>query len=258
MGISPLSSLTYQAQRQRLGSLDCVVVAPQAAADNARPNFAALAVFCHGFGAGGDDLVGLAGELLQMLSSDTPVMLVFPAAPLSLADQGMPDGRAWWMLSIQKLVSAMEEGRFEQIRDEVPEEIDQAREKLTETIQIALQQCGLTSQQLLLGGFSQGAMLSVETALRGLPEPPAQLCLYSGALICEQLWKPLASRLQQTEILQSHGRLDPVLPLQTGLWLRDMLQAAQCTVEFIEFNGPHTIPFPALERTAAMLSRLIV
>ncbi len=248
--------MTYQAQRQRLGSLDCIVVAPQLSAGESPPQYAALAVFCHGFGAGGDDLVGLAGELLQMLASDAPIMLVFPAAPLSLADQGMPGGRAWWMLSIQKMVSAMEEGRFEQIREEVPDEIDAARDSLTETIQIALQQSGLTAQRLLLGGFSQGAMLSVETALRGLPEPPAQLCLYSGALICERLWKPLASRLQHTEILQSHGRLDPVLPLQTGLWLRDMLQAAQCTVDFIEFNGPHTIPFPALERTAAMLGRL--
>ena len=252
-----LKPLNYQARRERLGSLDCVVVSPNFAdAPDASPQIAGLAVFCHGFGAGGDDLVGLAGELLQMVATDQPLMLVFPAAPLSLEPHGMPGGRAWWMLSVQRLISAMEEGRFEQIRAEVPEEIDAARESLTAVIDIALERCGLTAKQLLLGGFSQGAMLAVDTAIRGLSQPPAQLCLFSGALICEPLWKPQVSRLQGTEVFQSHGRFDQILPLQTGLWLRDFLRAAPTSVDFVQFDGPHTIPSEALERTAAMLSRL--
>lgn len=250
-----MKPLNYQATRTRLGPLDCVVVAPQASND-ATAKIATLGVFCHGFGASGEDLVGLAGELLQIAATDAGIMLVFPAAPLSLEEQGMPGGRAWWMLSIQNLISAMDSGRYEQIREQVPDGIDTARESLTAVIEIALKRCGLSEKNLLLGGFSQGGMLAVETALRGLPEPPAQLCLYSSALICERLWKPLAHRLQHTQIFQSHGRLDPILPFQTGLWLRDMLQAAQCQVDFVEFNGPHTIPIIAIERTAHMLSQL--
>ncbi len=255
-GSIALNRLTYRAQRERIRSLDCVVVAPENRDGGPAVPVARVGFFCHGFGAGGDDLVGLAGELLQMITADTPTMLVFPAAPLSLEEQGMPDGRAWWMLSIQRLISAMEDGRYEQIREEVPPGIETARQQLTEVIQVILQRCGLNESQLLLGGFSQGAMLAVETALRGLPKPPAKLCLYSGALICELLWKPLAKRLQQTQILQSHGRYDPILPLQTGLWLHDMLQAGGGKVEFIEFNGPHTIPPQAIEDTAKMLSHL--
>ena len=252
-----MKPLNYQARRERLGPLDCVVVSPHIAdSPDESPKIAGLAVFCHGFGAGGDDLVGLAGELLQMSATDKPLMLVFPAAPLSLEEQGMPGGRAWWMLSVQRLISAMEEGRFDQIRGEVPDEIDSARESLTAVIDAALERCGLTSQHLLLGGFSQGAMLAVDTALRGLREPPAQLCLYSGALICEPLWQPLIPRLKGTEIFQSHGRFDQILPLQAGLWLRDFLQTAPTPVDFVQFDGPHTIPMAALERTSAMLSRL--
>ncbi len=247
-----MNQIPYQATRERLGTLDCVVVVPS----DKQKKISAVGVFCHGYGAGGDDLVGLAGELLQIAATDAGLMLVFPAAPLSLDEQGMPGSRAWWMLSIQKLISAFEDGRFEQVRDEVPEGIDIARDKLCEAISIALDRCQLTSQKLLLGGFSQGAMLSVETALRGLPEPPAVVCLYSGALICERLWKPLAAKLNSTQILQSHGRQDPILPLQTGVWLRDMMQDAGCEVDFIEFNGPHTIPFEAIERTALRLSEL--
>lgn len=246
-----MSPVRYQASRERFGDLDCVAIMPE----GGEP-ITAAAVFCHGFGAGGDDLVGLAGEILEVASPEKPVAMLFPAAPLSLANQGMPGGRAWWLLSIQRLISALEDGRFEQIREEVPEGIEDARTKLTETINLFLQQCNLAESQLLLGGFSQGAMLSVETACRGLERPPRQLCLYSGALICERQWKPTMPRLKETTIFQSHGRMDTILPLQTGQWLREALVESGCEVDFVEFNGPHTIPGEAIERTGRLLAEL--
>ena len=243
--------MRYQAARERIGTLDCVVIRPEAAVRSA-----ALGVFCHGFGAGGDDLVGLAGEILQVAMPQQPVTLVCPAALLSLEDQGLPGSRAWWLLSIQRLLSALEEGRYDQVREEVPEGIEEARAQLGATISLALDRCELDESKLLLGGFSQGAMLAVETACLGLPQPPQQLCLYSGALICEGRWKPVASRLKHTQIFQSHGRMDPILPLQTGQWLRDMLRAQGCQVDFVEFNGPHTIPATAITHTAKLLAEL--
>ncbi len=246
-----MSPIRYRAVREQLGTLDCVVISPESAQASV-----AVGVFCHGFGAGGEDLVGLAAEILQVASPQRPVTLVCPAAPLSLDDQGMPGSRAWWLLSIQRLISALEEGRYEQVREEVPEGIVEARDQLSATIDIALKRSGLNESHLLLGGFSQGAMLSVETALLGLPHAPRQLCLYSGALICETRWKPVASRLNATTIFQSHGRMDPILPLQTGEWLCEMLKTAGCDVKFLEFNGPHTIPMAAIEQTAAMLAVL--
>jgi phospholipase/carboxylesterase len=247
-----LTQIAYQATRQRLGALDCIVIGPT----DASVKVGAMGVFCHGFGASGEDLVGLASEFLQIADTAHGLGMVFPAAPHSLDDQGMPGGRAWWLMSVQRLMNALEEGQFEQVREEVPEGIDATRAQLTETIQLALQQWDLDSTRLLLGGFSQGAMLCVETALRGLQQPPSKLCLYSGALICERVWKPNLPKLKHTDILQSHGRSDPILPLQTGVWLRDFLREAGCDVDFIEFNGPHTIPYEAIERTAHMLATL--
>jgi phospholipase/carboxylesterase len=246
-----VSPIRYRASRERFGELDCVAILPES-----QLPISAAAVFCHGFGAGGDDLVGLAGEILEVASPSTPVAMLFPAAPLSLADQGMPGGRAWWLLSIQRLISALEDGRYEQIREEVPDGIDDARIKLTDTIGLFLDQCRLDESQLLLGGFSQGAMLSVETACRGLANPPRQLCLFSGALICERQWKPKMPRLANTAIFQSHGRMDTILPLQTGQWLREALTESGCKVDFVEFNGPHTIPGEAIERTGKLLAEL--
>jgi phospholipase/carboxylesterase len=246
-----LSDLVYRAKRERLGKLNCVIVQP----DGSEP-IEKVAFLCHGFGASGDDLVGLAQELLNESASDTPMQLIFPAAPLSLDAQGMPGARAWWLLSIAKLIAAMESGQFEQIREEVPEGIDDARESLTETIEITLERAKLNESNLLLGGFSQGAMLSMDVACRGLKRPPAALCLYSGALICESLWKANVSRLADCKIVQSHGRQDPILPFTAGAWLRDLLIKAECEVDFIDFNGPHTIPMAAIRRTAELLASI--
>ena len=243
--------MKYRADRERLEELDCITIRPAEEVP-----VAALAVFCHGYGAGGDDLVGLAAEILNIATPDKPVMMICPAAPIDLTDQGFPGGRAWWNLSIQRLLSAMDEGRYEQIRSEVPEGIDEARTVLTAVVELALKRAGLDETRLMLCGFSQGAMLSMETACLGLKVPPAQLVLYSGALIAEQRWKPQVSRLRGTTILQSHGRIDPILPMQTGLWLREFLEEAGCQVKFIDFNGPHTIPTESLENTAQLLNQL--
>lgn len=244
-----MTEVSYRAIHERIGQLDCITIRSEAA-----PR--AIAVLCHGFGAPGDDLVGLAPDLLEARQSPVPVELIFPAGLVSLADEGYPDGRAWWPLSIQRLLAMMEQGHYELIREESPPGIDTARDAVCEVIEISLARRGLTYQQLLLGGFSQGAMLSMECACCGLDEPPAALALYSGCLIREPYWRVGAARLAGTRILQSHGELDPILPLRTGRWLYDLLLAHHCPVDFLQFAGPHTIPWEAIEGTAELLDAL--
>ncbi len=241
--------MKYRHHRQQIGPLACSIVKPEEPPQ-------ALAIFCHGFGASGDDLLGLAPDLLQSRASQEPVQLVFPAALLSLADEGFGDGRAWWRLSIQRLMNALEQGQYELVREESPPGIDQAREALVGLIEQLLQETGLGYSKLLLGGFSQGAMLSMEVACCGLPEAPAAMALYSGCLIRERQWKAGVNKLTDTKIVQSHGSLDPILPLRTGQWLRDLLISAGCKVDFLQFQGPHTIPGEALEATANLLDEL--
>ena len=54
-----------------------------------------VAIFCHGFGAGGDDLLGLGPEfVLRKPELASAVRFIFPEAPLSLEELGMPGARA--------------------------------------------------------------------------------------------------------------------------------------------------------------------
>jgi phospholipase/carboxylesterase len=233
----------WQHEQTTIGELNCHLVVPT------REPATHLITLCHGFGASGDDLLGLVPWFLEEMPAHLrhlrPAWLV-PAAPLSLEADGFGDGRAWWRLSIQTMLDSFADGQYDVLRHHVPDGIDSARELLTQTIQTTLERFSLPHSKLVLGGFSQGAMLSVDTALRGLSQPPAGLWLFSGTLICEPQWKPLANRLHQTQIVQSHGTLDPILPMITGKWLCELLREGGNQVDFVSFVGPHTIPPEAI------------
>ncbi len=231
----------WRGDQVRLGDLDAIVVFPAG-----RPATHTM-VLCHGFGAPGDDLAGLAGSFASICDRiELAPVMVFPEAPIDLASEGMPGGRAWWRLNMAKLMELNMKGSFDQMRDEVPPGIDEARGALVNAIEFAQKQFQVEDRPLLLGGFSQGAMLAVDTALRGLTIPPSAMAIYSGALLCESLWRPATKRLGQTRIFQCHGRQDFVLPVDTGIWLGQLLEEHAQAHELHLFDGPHTIPQVAI------------
>lgn len=239
-------SKSWKMNREDIGRLNCVTVSPSAVDEIER-----IAVYCHGFGAPGDDLVGLAEPIVRAADdAGEKLLLVFPAAPIDLSRYGMPGGRAWWPLNMARLMALAAVDDFSEMRDEVPPGIDEAREMLVETVQTLLDRFSLPYSSLSIGGFSQGAMLTVDTVVRGLPAPPGKLIAMSGALICESLWKAGSNRLENLPILQSHGRMDSILPIQTGRWLHEFFQAAGSKIDYVEFNGDHTIPYEILPKLA--------
>ncbi len=228
---------------QQVGPLKTAIIQPARASDVHE-----AIVLCHGFGAPGDDLVGIAELLItQLRKHDRSPILAFPEAPIDLGDYGMPGGRAWWPLNMARLMQLAEKNDFSEMRNEVPPGIDEAREMLTETTETILERYSLETSSLTLGGFSQGAMLATDCALRGLKTPPKRLAILSGALICETIWRSHADRLKETEVAQSHGLYDTILPIQTGRWLNAFFQESCCHVNYHEFDGPHTIPSEAIE-----------
>ena len=213
-------------------------------------------VLCHGFGAPGTDLVSIGSELLSAYPRlGQALRFIFPEAPLSLEDYGMPGGRAWWPLDLERMTAAIERGELRDLRNDLPDGLAEAREKLTSLVEDVQQRHGLPTSRIVLGGFSQGAMLATDVTLR-LPESPAGLCIFSGTLLCEQEWKPLAAERGPLLVVQSHGHQDPLLPFQAAEWLRELLTDAGFDVDFVPFAGPHTIPVEALQHFAALLSRL--
>lgn len=227
---------------ERLGDLDVRVVGPR---DGGGP----VVVMLHGFGAPGSDLVGLA----QYLRCPPGTRFVFPEAPLDLAAiYGM--GRAWWMIDMVALDRMMREGRARDLANEVPEGIEDARAKVSSMLDAVERE--LAPSALLLGGFSQGAMLSLDVALHD-PRPLAGLALFSGTLLAQSVWVPRMASRAGLPVMQSHGTFDPLLSFDNAEALRDRLVGAGLEVDFVPFEGGHQIPPIALERFATLAQRAL-
>ncbi len=225
--------------RTQLGGLDVLILDPDRPESRADVNV----VFCHGFGAPGDDLVGLGPELAHVSPALAPrVRWVFPEAPLSLASLGLQGGRAWWHIDMERMIQGRDWNLY---MEEVPEGLAKARRMALAMLEELSARTHVPMGRTILGGFSQGAMLMTDVTLR-LEEAPLGLAILSGALVSRPEWAERASRRTGLPVFQSHGRQDPILPFQVSERLRELLEKSGLKVEFVPFNGPHTIPAGAL------------
>jgi len=184
-------------------------------------------VFLHGYGAPGDDLIGLA-DGLQAAGAE----LFFPEAPL---DVGF--GRAWWPIDFAARERARALGK-DRAR-EVPEGLAAARAALSETLDGIGRQ--LPEHRLVLGGFSQGAMLTMDLVLRD-PRPLAGIVLLSGTILAEAEWRERLPSRRGLPVFQSHGEADDILPYASAERLHALLVEAGLEATFHPFLAGHGIP----------------
>lgn len=203
-------------------------------------------VLLHGFGAPGDDLVAL-GQYIA-----APARFVFPEAPIELGGL-YGDSRAWWRLDLARLEEEMRTGALRDHRAEVPEGLDTVREQMIRFLDGVQERFGVHTEQLALGGFSQGAMLSLDVALHR-EAAPAALILMSGTLLAEAEWQPRMPRLSGVPVFQSHGMHDTLLPFAVAEALRDQLRAAGAKLTWCEFHGGHEIPPAVLDGVGKLLA----
>ncbi len=239
-------------QLETLGALKCRLV--DDLPEGSKPSL--VVILCHGYGASGADLVPIGEELLDQIPAlQDRIQFIFPEAPLSLDQLGLPGGRAWWPIDMVKLQLANATGRYREMRQECPEGLVAAREKLLQVVESVKTRTGLPLSKIVLGGFSQGAMLTTDSALH-LDENVAGLIVMSGTLLSEPEWQKRAPVHRGLRVLQSHGTQDPLLPFAAAEWLRDLLKSANLRVEFIPFRGGHQIPMEVFEGIATFLQGL--
>src|SRR5207253_2087041 len=84
---------------------------------------------------------------------------------------------------------------------------------------------GEPMSKIVLGGFSQGAMMAVELASRAA-EKPLGLFILSGTLVDAAGLADRLPKLKGLRYFQSHGSADPILDFQTARKLHETLAAA--------------------------------
>jgi phospholipase/carboxylesterase len=173
----------------------------------------ALVLF-HGRGADENDLF----PLLDMLDPERRLLAVTPRGPLQLP----PGGAHWYAVreigypDPQTFLSAYEEAsRFVDELDEPP-------------------------ARIVLGGFSQGAVMTYAVGLgAGRPRPAALIALSGFVPTVEGFELDLSPPLPPVAI--GHGTFDSVIPVEWGRRARELLTEAGAEVLYRESPIPHTI-----------------
>jgi len=92
----------------------------------------------------------------------------------------------------------------------------------------------------VLGGFSQGAMLSLDVALHD-PRPLAGVMFLSGTMVDAADWVPRMRARRSLPVLATHGRGDTVLPFGPAEEVATRLAEAGVAVRFLPFEGGHEV-----------------
>lgn len=177
-----------------------------------------VVVLLHGYGADGRDLVPLAESLLS-----PGVHFVVPEAP-----HPRPSGGRMWY----------------ELRQADSDTLHDSRARI-EALIAQLETEGYTPDQIILGGFSQGAMISLFVARQRAAEgalPLGGLVLLSGSTLDTE-WR--SGRDEQavgaSRAFVSHGRQDQVLPIDVSERIASHLSSAGLEVTEVYFDGGHNI-----------------
>ena len=173
----------------------------------------ALVLF-HGRGADEHDLV----PLLDVLDPERRFVGITPRGPLSLP----PGGAHWYAV---REIGYPDPSTFQPTYEVVGKWLDGL---------------GFPPERTILGGFSQGAVMSYALSLgRGRPRPASVLALSGFVPTVEGFELDLEPPLPRYAV--GHGTLDPVIGVEWGRGARTLLEEAGAALRYAEYPLPHTI-----------------
>jgi phospholipase/carboxylesterase len=193
-----------------------------------------LLVLLHGRGANEHDLF----PLLDWLDPDRRLHGVTPRAPLSL-----PPGGAHWYV--------VEEVGYPHAATFLP-----ALERTGAWLDALAAEIGVPTDRVVVGGFSQGSVMSYALGLgRGRPRPAGIVALSGFVPTVDGFELDLGQPLPPVAI--GHGVFDPVISVEFGRRARALLQPAGAEVTYRESPIAHTIDPAFLDELRGWVARRI-
>jgi phospholipase/carboxylesterase len=105
----------------------------------------------------------------------------------------------------------------------------------------ALVDAGLASERTVVGGFSQGAVMSYALALASGRPRPAAILAFSGFIPRVDGFEVDLDASTGLPVSIAHGTLDPVIGVEFGRGARERLEAAGADVRYREDPVGHQI-----------------
>ena len=194
-------------------------------------------ILLHGYGGDGADISSIAYTWRRFI--DNTVFLC-PDGPQTCKLN--PNGFQWFDLSIDD-------------QNYIIEESKKAEKILLSYIEQIKERYSLKNSQIILAGFSQGCMMSINL---GLISSQSFKCVigFSGKIIDRNdLQKRIVSK---TDILLFHGDADEVVPPSNLLEAEDFLERNKIKVEInIIKDCAHHIPVEALSLALKYIKKII-
>ncbi|MEK7356064.1 MAG: hypothetical protein AAB250_06415 [Bdellovibrionota bacterium] len=227
-------------RRRKIGGLDCIEVQGKAGAP--------AVILFHGYGADMHDLASLA----DVVQAPRDCSWYFPNGHISIPLGGQYEGRAWFPISISELEKSHVDGQGIDFSSVIPPGMKKARERALSLIE----ELKIPANRLVLGGFSQGAMLATDVTMH-MKDAPAGLALLSVTLANSEEWKRLAPAKKGLRFFQSHGSRDAVLSYAAAQKLEVLLRGGGWQGQLQRFEGAHEIPSEVLIQLGAFLRKVL-
>ena len=179
-------------------------------------------ILCHGYGGDGNDISILANYWKNYLP-DT--IFLCPDAPEKCAVSSV--GYQWFDL-------------MDQSKQQILTKSLVAEMKLNQLIDEVKVRNNLGANKIILGGFSQGCMISLQTGIKR-KDKINSIIGYSGKIIdTEHLSKNIVSR---PKVILMHGDKDEIVPINFFLEAKEFFIKNNYPVELKSFkNCEHRIP----------------
>ncbi len=213
------------------GSIDDLVhvIRPAAAAPEG------ALVLLHGRGTGEHDLA----PLLDALDPERRLVGITPGGPLHLS----PGGRHWYVVR--------------RVGFPDPDTFHATYARLTGWLDALPAALGVPIGRTVLGGFSQGTVMSYAAGLgAGRPAPAGIVALSAFLPEVEGFALDLDAH-RGVPVTIAHGTLDPVIDVAFGRDARDRLAAAGLDVTYRESPVPHAIDPAAIGGLRDFVARVV-
>ena len=179
-------------------------------------------ILCHGYGGDGKDISILASYWKNYLPE---TIFICPDAPERCS--ASPSGYQWFDL-------------MDQTKEQIISKSLVAENKLNKFIDEVKEKNNLTANQIIIGGFSQGCMISLQTGIKR-KDKINSIIGYSGKIIDkEHLEKNIVSR---PNIILMHGDIDQIVTIDGLLEAKEFFSKNDYKIETQIFkNCEHRIP----------------